>query len=554
MQVLLPFVRLMKPHLSWVLLGSFLGLFTLFASIGLLTLSGWFIAATALAGVSVATAQAFNYMTPGGGVRGFAIARTAGRYFERITTHEATFRLLASLRSWFYEHLEPLNPANLRQYRSADLLNRIITDINSLDNLYLRVVSPSLIAAVTTLLITLFLWWVAPSFGVLILIALLISGICIPWLGHQLGKSIGTEQVVKSSALRQATLTYVQGMSELHLYKALHSQQSLLEERQTAMQALQLKMSLITGLVTALMTFAAGLTTLFALTIGISLVTEGQLAPAWLALIVFCVLASFEAVAPLPLAYQYLGKTRASAANLLEITQQRSDITFPETPVQPNEPGGIEFTSVSFAYDKQDILHDLSFSIQTGQKVVVSGHTGSGKSSVINLLTRFWVYQQGQILLGGVPVEYYPEQQLREQISVLSQPVQLFAGSVRDNMKIGNAQATDEQMLEVLTSLALTDMLGSEGLDREIGEGGNRLSGGQRKRLGIARAMLKTAPILILDEPTEGLDINTARQVIDAVMSHQPDQTLIMITHHQQGLDRFDQHIKLDHGKRVDTN
>ncbi|WP_151670708.1 thiol reductant ABC exporter subunit CydC [Nitrincola schmidtii] len=552
MQVLLPFIRLMKPHLSWVLLGSFLGLFTLFASIGLLTLSGWFIAATALAGISVASAQAFNYMTPGGGVRGFAIARTAGRYFERITTHEATFRLLASLRSWFYEHLEPLNPARLRQYRSADLLNRIITDINSLDNLYLRVLSPSLIAAVTTLLITLFLWWVSPSFGMLMFIALMIAGICVPWIGHQLGKSVGSEQVIRSSALRQATLTYIQGMSELHLYKALEIQQSLLEERQAAMQVLQLKMSLITGLVTALMTFAAGLTTLFALVIGISLVTEGQLAPAWLALVVFCVLASFEAVAPLPLAYQYLGKTRASAANLLEITQQQSDITFPEEMVQPLTPGSIEFNSVRFAYDERVILHDLSLHIHAGQKVALSGHTGSGKSSIINLLTRFWSYQQGQILLGGIPVEHYPEEQLRSHISVLSQPVQLFAGSVRNNLMIGNAKATDEQMLAVLHRLALTEMLGSDGLDREVGEGGNRLSGGQRKRLGIARALLKTAPILILDEPTEGLDIDTAKQVMDAVMSHQPDQTLIIITHHQQGLDRFDQHIRLDHGRRID--
>lgn len=551
MQVLIPFIRLMKPHLSWVLLGSFLGLFTLFASIGLLTLSGWFIAATALAGISVATAETFNYMTPGGGVRGFAIARTAGRYFERITTHEATFRLLASLRSWFYAHLEPLNPARLRQYRSADLLNRIITDISSLDNLYLRVLSPSLVAAVTTLLISLFLWWVAPSLGILIFIALLTSGVCVPWLGHQLGKSIGTEQVIRSSALRQATLTYVQGMSELHLYKALESQQVLLEERQKAMQALQLKMSLITGLVTALMIFAAGLTTLFALAIGVSLVTEGNLAPAWLALVVFCVLASFEAVAPLPLAYQYLGKTRASAANLLEITQQRSDISFPDKRVQPLTPGSIEFTSVSFAYDDQAILHDLNFSVSAGQKVVISGHTGSGKSSIINLLTRFWLYQQGQVVLGGLPVESYPESQLREQVSVLSQPVQLFAGSVRNNLKIGNPNASDDQMLSILDKLALSDMLGNEGLDREVGEGGNRLSGGQRKRLGIARALLKSAPVLILDEPTEGLDIETAKVVLDCIMSYQPDQTLIMITHHQQSLDRFDQHIKLDHGKRI---
>ncbi|MCD8513856.1 MAG: hypothetical protein LRY63_11500 [Nitrincola sp.] len=343
MSVLIPFIRLMRPHLSWVLLGTFLGLFTLLASIGLLTLSGWFIAATALAGVSLASAQAFNYMTPGGGVRGFAIARTAGRYFERITTHEATFRLLAELRSWFYAHLEPLNPAKLRHYRSSDLLNRIITDINSLDNLYLRVISPSIIAVCVSLLVSAFLAWINPLLGGLLFLSLLIAGFVIPWIGHQLGSQLGQDQVEKSSSLRQATITFLQGMSELHLYQSLASQQVYLDDRQKEMQQLQLRMSLISGLVTALMTFAAGLTTLLALMLGVSLVTAGELTPAWLALVVFCVLASFEAIAPLPLAYQYLGKTRASAANLLEITQQKSDIEFPLITCKTSAPGEVEF-------------------------------------------------------------------------------------------------------------------------------------------------------------------------------------------------------------------
>ena len=552
MSVLMPFIRLMKPHLGWVLLGSFLGLLTLLSSIGLLTLSGWFISATALAGVSVATAQAFNYMTPGGGVRGFAIARTAGRYFERITTHEATFRLLAQLRSWFYAHLEPLNPARLRHYRSADLLNRLITDINSLDNLYLRVISPSLIALVTAVLVSSFLWWIAPSLGGLLFIALLLSGVLIPILGHRLGATTGRQMVGHASALRQRTLSYVQGMTELHVYSALEQQQQDLNQSQQTLLQAQLRMSLVSGLVAALMTLAVGLTTLLALMIGINLVTEEQLSPAWLALVVFCVLASFEAVASLPLAYQYLGKTRAAAENLQEITSQRSDILFPVEPVAVVSPGEIQLDQVDFAYDATPILQGLSIQVNPGEKVALVGHTGSGKSSVINLLSRFWQYQQGQVLVGGVAVESYPEQQLREQMAILSQPVQLFAGSVRTNLQLADPEASDQKMLELLDLLGLSEMLGNDGLDREVGEGGSRLSGGQRKRLGIARAMLKAAPILILDEPAEGLDSVTAEQVINAVFSYQPGQTLLIITHHLHGLDRYDQVIKLNQGRRLD--
>lgn len=549
MSVLMPFIRLMKPHSGWVLLGSFLGLLTLLSSIGLLTLSGWFISATALAGVSVATAQAFNYMTPGGGVRGFAIARTAGRYFERITTHEATFRLLAQLRAWFYAHLEPLNPARLRHYRSADLLNRLITDINSLDNLYLRVISPSLIALITTVLVSLFLWWVAPALGVLLFLALLVSGLFIPMLGLKLGAVTGRQMVGYASALRQRTLSYVQGMTELHVYSALEQQQQELDQSQQALLQAQLRMSLVSGLVAALMTLAAGLTTLLALVIGIDLVTAEQLSPAWLALAVFCVLASFEAVAALPLAYQYLGKTRAAAENLQEITSQRSDIVFPEEPVRVVNPGAIQLDQVDFAYDNRPVLQGLSIQVSPGEKVALVGHTGSGKSSVINLLSRFWQYQHGRVLVGGVAVESFPEQQLREQMSILSQPVQLFAGSVRANLQLADPDASDEQMLALLEQLSMTEMLGNDGLEREVGEGGSRLSGGQRKRLGIARAMLKSSPILILDEPTEGLDINTASQVMDAVFSYRPEQTLLIITHHLHDLGRYDHIIRLDQGR-----
>ncbi len=552
MTVLMPFIRLMKPHLGWVLFGSFLGLVTLLSSIGLLTLSGWFISATALAGVSVVSAQAFNYMTPGGGVRGFAIARTAGRYFERVTTHEATFRLLAQLRSWFYAHLEPLNPARLRHYRTADLLNRLITDINSLDNLYLRVLSPSLVALVTGILVSLFLGWVAPSLGTLLFVALLVSGLLIPMLGHKLGAVTGREMVGYASSLRLRTLSYVQGMAELHVYSALNQQQQELQQSQQTLLQAQLRMSLVSGVTAALMTLAAGLTTLLALMIGVNLVTTEQLSPAWLALVVFCVLASFEAVASLPLAYQYLGKTRAAAENLQEITSQRSDMLFPKESVLVTSPGEIQLDQVDFAYDATLVLQGVSIQVNPGEKVALVGHTGSGKSSIINLLSRFWQYQQGRVLVGGVAVESYPEQQLRDQMAVLSQPVQLFAGSIRSNLQLADPEATDEQMLELLEQLGMTEMLGDDGLNREVGEVGNRLSGGQRKRLGIARAMLKAAPILILDEPTEGLDIHTATQVMNAVFSYRPGQTLLIITHHLQGLDRYDQVIRLNQGRRLD--
>lgn len=545
MKSLLPFIRLMKPHLGWVVLGSTLGLLTLLSSIGLLALSGWFIAAAALAGVSLASAQAFNYLTPGAGVRAFAMVRTAGRYFERIATHEATFRLLAQLRVWFYQHLEPLNPARLKQYRSSDLLNRIISDINSLDNLYLRVISPTLIALITSVLVAGFLAWISPVLGLLLLISLWVAGFVIPWIGYRLAAGVGESQVFATSELRQRAITYVQGMSELHVYSALSTEQEKFAQEQRVLTDAQLRMSLISGLTSGMMSWVAGVATLLALIVAVNMVQAEVLAPAWLALIIFCVLASFEAVAPLPVAYQFLGKTRASAANLLEISQQTSDIKFADAQVSVVEPGAFSFKQVSFAYDNRAVLDDFSLHVNAGERVAIMGHTGSGKSSLINLLARFWEAQAGEIEVGGVNLHAYPESQLRAQFSVLSQPVQLFAGSVRDNLKLSGEAVSDQDMLDVLERLGLLEMLGSEGLQREVGEGGSKLSGGQRKRLGVARALLRSAPILILDEPTEGLDEATEKQVLEVILTYRPEQTLLMITHHDLFLDRFDQVVRI---------
>lgn len=545
MKSLLPFVRLMKSHLGWVVLGSTLGLLTLLSSIGLLALSGWFIAAAALAGVSLASAQAFNYLTPGAGVRAFAMVRTVGRYFERIATHEATFRLLAQLRVWFYQHLEPLNPARLKHYRSSDLLNRIISDINSLDNLYLRVISPTLIAVITSILVAGFLAWVSPMLGLLLLICLCVAGFLIPWLGYRLAAGVGEAQVSATSQLRQRAITYVQGMSELHVYSALDSEHAKFVQEQKTLTDAQLRMSLISGLTSGMMAWVAGIATLLALIVAVNMVQAEVLAPAWLALIMFCVLASFEAVAPLPVAYQFLGKTRASAANLLEIAEQTSDIHFPDGAVEVVHPGVVSFKRVNFAYAERRVLDDFNMNVEAGERVAIMGHTGSGKSSLINILARFWEVQAGEVEVGGVNLRAYPESQLRDQFSVLSQPVQLFAGSVRDNLRLSGEDVSDEDMLDVLERLGLLDMLGSEGLQREVGEGGSKLSGGQRKRLGIARALLRNAPILILDEPTEGLDEATEKQVLEVVLTYRPTQTLLMITHHDLFLDRFDQVVRI---------
>lgn len=550
MKSLWPFVRMLQVHRGWVLLGILLSLVTLLSAIGLLTLSGWFISASALAGVSALTAKQFNYFTPGAGVRGFAIFRTAGRYFERITTHEATFRVLAYLRAWFYRHLEALGPARLQRYRSADLLNRLVADINALDNLYLRVLVPTVVALLVSCLVILFISRFSPVIAQVTFVALLLAGIVLPLLAQLAGRRTGQVQVRVLSRLRTRLLALVQGQADLQIYGGVDRAVEQARQADDQLQKTQLRMALISGLTTAMLTLIGGLAGIAALLLGMGLVHQEAIAPAQLAMLVFCVLAVFEAVAPLPLAFQYWSKTSAAAARLVDITEQGSEILYPERGELPLLPGQVRLEDVCFKYasDAAPALDHFSLSVEPGEHVLILGHTGSGKSSLINLLARFYEPQQGAVLLAGRPVHEYDEGTLRAQMSVLSQPVQLFAGSIADNLLLAVPQATEQQLLQVLDQVCLMQVLGDDPLAYQVGESGSRLSGGQRKRLGLARALLKPSALVVLDEPTEGLDAATEAAVVEAMLAGCRERTVLMISHHLQMADRFDRIVVLDRG------
>ncbi len=553
---MMPFLKLFRTHLKWMLLGVLCALLAVLSAIGLLALSGWFISAAAYAGLTLATAQLFNFFHPGIGVRLFAIGRTLARYAERIVSHDATFRILQSLRSWFYIHLEPLAPSRLMMFRSGDVLNRIVADIDALDNLYLRILSPSIVALVTSLLVVAFLWLFDPVIALSTGAYLAIAGLGVTGVALKLGEPCGRELTRCTSDLRVRAIDTLHGLAELLIFEAYHRQLDAVKLSGRALVQTQLKMSHIRGLSMALITLISGLATLTALYQAVDLVSLDLLNGANLALIMLAILAAFEVTMPLPTAYQLLGHTREAARRLLEIVDMEPEVTFPDATVAPRLQPGVRFDDISFRYHESApwVLEGINLQIPAGHRVAVIGETGSGKSTLIHLLVRFWNPVSGHIHVGDEDIRNLGEADLRRLISVVSQQPHMFNASLRENLQIAQPGASDDDLWAALESARLKAFVKKlpDGLDTWIGEDARLLSGGQARRVAIARGILHNAPIWVLDEPTEGLDTLTERQLMQVLERKTRGRTLLLITHRLVDLHWMDHIVMLAKGRAVE--
>jgi len=548
-----PFIRLFRSHGRRMALGVFFGLIAIASAVGLLSLAGWFLAATAIAGLTAVGAWQFNFFFPSIGVRLFAFARTLARYGERLVSHDATFRILESLRIWFYRRIEPLAPACLSQYRSGDILNRLVEDIDTLDNLYVRVLSPATSAMVMSFLLFVFLWFFDPAIALSGLVFLTAAGFFVPAAAVKLGADTGRKLGRQSAGLRVRIVEGLQGLPELLVYGAHGPHLESIRRGSDALISSQRRMSHITGLSNAMITLISGLAVIGVLYLGIGRIEMADVGGADLALVALAVMASFEAVWPLPPAFQYLGRTREAGRRLLEIVEAEPAVRYPEQSASRPQRYDLTFENISFRYleDAPLALDGLDFRLEAGQHMAVLGMTGSGKSTLVNLLVRFWEPISGRIHINGTDIRKLNASDLRRTISVVSQQAHIFSTSLRDNLLMARPNATDADLRDALDAAQLLSFVDGlpDGLDTWAGEAGKRLSGGQARRLALARAFLHDAPIWILDEPTEGLDRVTERQVMQAVFDRTEGKTMLLITHRMIDIHRMDGTIFLENGR-----
>ncbi|EGY29432.1 thiol reductant ABC exporter, CydC subunit [Candidatus Regiella insecticola 5.15] len=558
MSALLPFLALYRRHWFWISLGIVLATLTLLASIGLLTLSGWLLAGTALAGS--AGLYSFNYLLPAAGIRAAAMIRTVGRYAERVVNHDATFRVLADLRVFTFKKILQLSPASTNRFQQSDLLNRLVADVDTLDHLYLRVIAPFIAALVVILVVTYGLTWLDVTLAFTLGIILLGLLLLLPMVFYRAGKPIGEALTHLRSRYRCQLTRCLQGQAELLVFGAFGRFRTKLEKIEQRWLAQQQQQASLVAIAQSLMIFASGLTVTLLLWLVAENMTfthrEGNNQSAELiALLVFTTIAAFEALSPVATAFQYLGQVITSARRVLELITKQSSVVFPHRVTAVAENIELEIKQVSFTYPNQPlpVLQNISLSIAAGEHIAIVGRTGCGKSTLLQLLTRAWDVTQGDIFINQQPLANFNEKTLRQMMVVVSQRIHIFSDTLRANLLLASPLATDNSLETVLNQVGLQNLLeNSEGLNAWLGEGGRSLSGGEQRRLGVARALLHPAPLLLLDEPTEGLDATTEQQILSLLRQHGQHKSMILITHRLYGLDTMDRICVMDAGRIVE--
>src|SRR5215213_135536 len=475
---------------NWVALSVLLSTLTIGASVALIGTSAWLISTAALhpsvadLGVSVV------------GVRFFGIARGVFRYLERLVSHNVTFRLLARLRVWFYEKLEPLAPARLMEFKSGDLLARVIGDVETLENFYVRVIAPSLTAVLIGLLVSIFFVSFYPPIAFVLIGFFLLLGLILPLFAQIVSRAPGRKLITQRADIQTQLVDGIQGIADLLAFGRGADRLKQVSSAGKTYGSTQKRMAQINGNHSGLGTLFTNLGVWLVLFLVIPQVTAGNIKGGMLGTFALMTLASFEAVTPLPLAAQMWNASREAAKRLFEVVDVEPAVKDnPRYSKLDDKPSNIEFSNVCFSYPAQShpALQNLTFTVPTGNAIAIVGPSGAGKSTLANLLLRFWDYEVGNITLGGLSLKSLNQDEVRKRFALVSQNSYFFNTSIRENLRLARRSASEQDIETAARAAQLHSFIMSlpKGYDTLIGEQGLRLSGGERQRLAIARALLK---------------------------------------------------------------
>jgi thiol reductant ABC exporter CydC subunit len=491
------------------------------------------------------------------GVRFFAISRALLRYCERLFGHDTALRVLADLRVRVYERLEALAPAGLPAFRRGDLLARLVQDVDAVQDLALRVISPYAIATTVALPTIALFWYLLPPAG-LLLAAALVGGIfVVPRWSRALARRREARLAAARGELSSSVVDLLEGAADLVAFGAVEEQLSRVAAADAEITRISTSTARTSGIGSALVTLLGGLTVWGVLVVGVPAVHAGRLQGPLLAVIVLTPLALFETVTGLPAAAQCLARVRQSAGRVFEVIDAVPAVTDPDIPraLDP-APHALRIRGLRARYETRAewALDGIDLDLAPGRRIGVIGPSGAGKSTLAGVLLRFLPYESGSITLDGIELCALAGEDIRRVVGLAAQDSHIFDTTIRENLMLAKRDATEAEVRAALERARLLEWVGElpDGLDTEVGEHGARMSGGQRQRLAVARALLADFPVLILDEPGEHLDAASADALTADLLDVTRGRSTLVITHRLTGMETLDEVIVLDAGKVIE--
>ncbi|BFU44520.1 thiol reductant ABC exporter subunit CydC [Krasilnikovia sp. MM14-A1004] len=513
------------------------------AGVGLMATAAWLISRAAL------HPPVLHLMVAIVAVRAFGISRGVLRYAERLVGHDAALRVLGALRVRLYTRLERLGPAGLAPYRRADLVQRMVGDVDAVLDLLIRVVLPYAVAALVGAGSVALVGVLCPPAGVALAAGLLAVGLLVPLLQAGTVRRADGRLAPLRGELATEVVDLLHGLPDLVAYGAADAQLTRLAATDGRLREAQRRSSGSAGISAAVGALATGLCVVAGLAAGAVAVRAGSLPGELLAVVVLTPLAVFEAAAGLPAAAQRYAGARSALRRLAEVCAAPDPVAEPQHPAEmPDGPYTLRVSGVSAAWiTGRPVVHGVDLELGPGRRVALVGPSGSGKSTVAALLVRWLDPCAGRITLNGVDLRRIPADQVRRVVGYLPEDAYLFDTTIEENLRIGRRDASTAQLRSALADARLLDWVDTLplGLDTPVGEHGVTLSGGQRRRLALARALLADFRILVLDEPTEHLDEATAAALIRDLLSAAGDRAVLLITHRTDGLSDMDDVIRV---------
>ncbi|MEU6219680.1 thiol reductant ABC exporter subunit CydD [Streptomyces sp. NPDC047022] len=535
------------PRRGRLALALLLGSLALGSAVGLMATSGWLI--------SRASQQppVLYLMVAVTATRTFGIGRAVFRYAERLVSHDAVLRVLADTRVAVYRRLERLAPAGLRTTRRGDLLSRLVTDVDALQDYWLRWLLPVGVALAVSAGSVGFTAWLLPEAGAVLAAGLLAAGAGVPLVTAAVARRAERSLAPARGELAIRVTDLLTGTAELTVSGALAERNARARRADGVLTRIASRAAAATALGDGLTALVTGLTVAGAALVGAGAVVDGRLGGVAMAVVVLTPLAAFEAVSGLPLAVQHRQRVRRSAERVYEVLDAPEPVSEPESPERaPASPFPLVLEGLTTRHDGQrrHALRDFGLTLEQGRRIAVVGRSGAGKTTLAQVLLRFLDAEAGTYTVGGTDAYALDGDDVRRLVGLCAQDAHLFDSSVRENLLLARKDASEAQVRDALGRARLLEWVEGlpEGLDTLIGEHGARLSGGQRQRLALARALLADFPVLVLDEPAEHLDLPTADALTADLLAATEGRTTVLITHRMAGLEAVDEVIVLVEG------